>query len=98
MQKRAALARAIAIDPEIIFFDEPTTGLDPIMSAVIDDLIISCAKSQGATNVIITHDLRTVGRVADKVAMLHEGKIIWYDDASKLYKSGNSLVDKFVKP
>lgn len=98
MQKRAALARAIACNPEIIFFDEPTTGLDPVMSAVIDNLIINCAKNLGATNVIITHDLRTVERVADKVAMLHNGEIIWFDDANKLHKSGNETVEAFVNP
>jgi phospholipid/cholesterol/gamma-HCH transport system ATP-binding protein len=77
MQKRVALARAIATSPEIIFFDEPTTGLDPIMSDVINQLIVQCSKNLGATTLTITHDMASVRRIAHKVAMIYEGKIIW---------------------
>ena len=77
MQKRVGLARAIAADPEIIFFDEPTTGLDPIMADVINDLIVDSVKDLGATTLSITHDMASVRKIADKVAMIHKGKIIW---------------------
>lgn len=96
MQKRAALARAIALDPEIIFFDEPTTGLDPIMSAIINDLIKRNSKQLGATTITITHDLISAAYIADKVAMIYEGKIIWQDSIDKLYSSGNLYVEQFV--
>ena len=78
MQKRVGLARAIAAEPEIIFFDEPTTGLDPIMSGVINDLIREIVTEMGATALTITHDMRSVRAIADKVAMLHEGVIRWH--------------------
>ena len=97
MQKRVALARAIAANPEIIFFDEPTTGLDPIMADVIDKLIVKCSKEIGATTVTITHDMQSVRRVANKVAMIHAGKIKWHGDVKKIDKSGNKYVDQFVK-
>src|SRR6516225_10146889 len=77
MQKRVALARAIAADPEIIFFDEPTTGLDPIMADVINDLIIKTVKGMGATALSITHDMASARKIADHVAMIYQGKIIW---------------------
>src|SRR5580704_2529725 len=77
MQKRVALARAIAAEPEIIFFDEPTTGLDPIMADVINDLIIKCVREVGATAVSITHDMVSARKIADRIAMLHKGKIVW---------------------
>ena len=96
MQKRAALARAIALDPEIIFFDEPTTGLDPIMSAIINDLIKKNSKQLGATTITITHDLVSVAHIADKVAMLYDGAIIWQGDVAELSKSGNPYVEQFV--
>ncbi|MBI1327778.1 MAG: ATP-binding cassette domain-containing protein [Alphaproteobacteria bacterium] len=96
MQKRVSLARAIAVNPEIIFFDEPTTGLDPIMADVINDLIVKCVKDLGATAVSITHDMASVRKIADKVAMLHEGRIIWYGDKSELDNSGNPFVDQFI--
>jgi phospholipid/cholesterol/gamma-HCH transport system ATP-binding protein len=96
MQKRAALARAIALDPEIIFFDEPTTGLDPIMSAIINDLIKRNSKSLGATTITITHDLISAAHIADRVAMLYDGKIIWHDSIDKLHQSGNPFVEQFV--
>lgn len=96
MQKRAALARAIALDPEIIFFDEPTTGLDPIMSAIINDLIKKNSKQLGATTITITHDLVSAAHIADRVAMLYDGKIIWQGDVGELHKSGNPYVEQFV--
>lgn len=96
MQKRAALARAIATNPEIIFFDEPTTGLDPIMADVINDLIISNSKELGATTVTITHDMHSAKKIADKIAMLYEGKIIWFGDVKDMYDSGNEYLDQFI--
>jgi phospholipid/cholesterol/gamma-HCH transport system ATP-binding protein len=96
MQKRVGLARAVAGSPEIIFFDEPTTGLDPIMAEVINDLIIKHVKELGATAVTITHDIHSAERIADRVAMLYQGKIIWQDDVKKLRKSGNAIVNQFI--
>ncbi len=96
MQKRVALARAIAAEPEIIFFDEPTTGLDPIMADVINDLIIKCVRELGATAVSITHDMVSARKIADRIAMLHRGKIVWHGPASEVDSSGNPFVDQFV--
>jgi phospholipid/cholesterol/gamma-HCH transport system ATP-binding protein len=96
MQKRASLARAIAADPEIIFFDEPTTGLDPIMADVINDLIISNSKQLGATTITITHDMTSARKIADKIAMLYEGKIIWFGDVKNMDSSDNPYLDQFI--
>jgi phospholipid/cholesterol/gamma-HCH transport system ATP-binding protein len=96
MQKRASLARAIAATPEIIFFDEPTTGLDPIMADVINDLIVANSKELGATTVTITHDMNSARKIADKVAMLYEGKIIWFGGVKEMYSSGNAYLDQFI--
>lgn len=96
MQKRVALARAICGDPEIIFFDEPTTGLDPIMADVINDLIVKCTKELGSTTMTITHDMHSAVKIADKVAMLYQGEIIWQGDAKEVYASKNPYVDQFV--
>ena len=96
MQKRVALARAIAAEPEIIFFDEPTTGLDPIMADVINDLIVDCVRELGATAVSITHDMVSARKIADRIAMLHQGKIIWQGPAGEIDRSGNPFVDQFV--
>ncbi len=96
MQKRASLARAIAVNPEIIFFDEPTTGLDPIMADVINDLIIKVSKEIGATAITITHDMQSARKIADKVAMLYEGKIIWTGDVKEMDSSNNSYLDQFI--
>jgi phospholipid/cholesterol/gamma-HCH transport system ATP-binding protein len=96
MQKRASLARAIATNPEIIFFDEPTTGLDPIMADVINDLIISNSKKLGATTITITHDMASARKIADKIAMLFEGKIIWFGDVKDMYSSNNPYLDQFI--
>jgi phospholipid/cholesterol/gamma-HCH transport system ATP-binding protein len=96
MQKRVSLARAIASNPEIIFFDEPTTGLDPIMADVINNLIIANSKELGATTITITHDMHSARKIADKIAMLYEGKIIWCDDIKNLDNSNNPIVDQFI--
>jgi len=96
MQKRVALARAIAARPEIIFFDEPTTGLDPIMADVINELIIKCVRELGATTLSITHDMTSARKIADRIAMLHEGRIIWQGPKSEIDKSNNPYVDQFI--
>jgi phospholipid/cholesterol/gamma-HCH transport system ATP-binding protein len=96
MQKRVGLARAIAAEPEIIFFDEPTTGLDPIMGDVINDLIIRCREQLGATTLSITHDLASARKIADRVAMIHGGKIVWSGPVSQIDRSGNPYVDQFI--
>ncbi len=96
MQKRVALARAIAANPEIIFFDEPTTGLDPIMADVINELIVKCSKELGATTLSITHDMSSVRKIANRVAMLFEGKLVWQGDVSTIDHSNNPYVDQFV--
>lgn len=96
MQKRVALARAIAAEPEILFFDEPTTGLDPIMADVINDLIISCVRGLGATAVSITHDMVSARKIADRIAMLHNGGIVWHGPTAEIDSSGNPYVDQFV--
>lgn len=96
MQKRVALARAIATNPEIIFFDEPTTGLDPIMADVINDLIVKCVKELGATAMTITHDMASARKIADHVAMIHLGKIIWTGSIDELDNSGNPYVEQFI--
>jgi phospholipid/cholesterol/gamma-HCH transport system ATP-binding protein len=96
MQKRVGLARAVVTRPEIIFFDEPTTGLDPIMADVINDLIIESAKDLGATTLTITHDMASARKIADKIAMLYEGKIIWYGTVKELDKTSNPYVKQFI--
>lgn len=96
MQKRVGLARAIAANPEIIFFDEPTTGLDPIMADVINDLIIKSTKELGATALSITHDMASARKIADYVAMIYEGRIIWTGPVADLDHSGNPYVDQFI--
>lgn len=96
MQKRVGLARAIATDPEIIFFDEPTTGLDPIMADVINDLIVKCVRELGATTMSITHDMASARKIADRVAMIYEGRIIWHGMAGDVDHSGNDHVDQFI--
>ena len=96
MQKRVGLARAIAADPEIIFFDEPTTGLDPIMADVINNLIIDTVRDVGATTLSITHDLVSARKIADRIAMIYRGKIIWTGPTSEIDNSGNPYVDQFI--
>ncbi|MCW8085925.1 ABC transporter ATP-binding protein [Sabulicella glaciei] len=96
MQKRVALARAIAARPDIIFFDEPTTGLDPIMGAVIDGLIVDCVRRLGATALSITHDMASARRIGDTAAMIHKGRIVWSGPAETLGHTGNAMVDQFA--
>jgi phospholipid/cholesterol/gamma-HCH transport system ATP-binding protein len=96
MQKRVGLARAIAADPEIIFFDEPTTGLDPIMADIINELIISTVKDVGATALSITHDMVSARKISDKIAMLYGGKIIWQGPTGDIDRSGNPFVEQFI--
>lgn len=96
MQKRVGLARAIASRPEIIFFDEPTTGLDPIMADVINDLIIESVKGLGATALTITHDMASARKIADKIAMLYKGKIIWQGSVKDMDKTDNPYVQQFI--
>jgi phospholipid/cholesterol/gamma-HCH transport system ATP-binding protein len=96
MQKRVALARAIAAQPDILFFDEPTTGLDPIMGAIIDGLVVDCVKRLGSTAIAITHDMASARRIGDQVAMIHKGRIIWSGPAAALMDSGDDRVDQFT--
>ena len=96
MQKRVGLARAIAGDPEIIFFDEPTTGLDPIMADVINELIVECTREKGITTVSITHDMASAKKIATSIAMIYQGKIIWRGAPDTVMNSGNDYVDQFV--
>jgi phospholipid/cholesterol/gamma-HCH transport system ATP-binding protein len=96
MQKRVGLARAIAAQPSVLFFDEPTTGLDPIMGAVIDGLIVDCVKRLGSTAMAITHDMASATRIGDRAAMLYAGRIVWEGPAVDLLHSGNAMVDQFT--
>ena len=96
MQKRVALARAIADKPEVLLFDEPTSGLDPITGGVIDRLIIDSVRRLGATAITISHDMASVRRISDKVAMVHNGAIIWCGPASEMDNTGIEEVDQFV--
>lgn len=96
MQKRVALARAIAANPEIIFFDEPTTGLDPIMADVINDLIIQCTRELGLTTLTITHDMHSAKKIGHRIAMIYQGKILWEGPAATVDNSNNPYVDQFV--
>jgi phospholipid/cholesterol/gamma-HCH transport system ATP-binding protein len=96
MQKRVGLARAIAAGPEIIFFDEPTTGLDPIMADVINDLIVSTVKDLGVTTLSITHDIASARKISSHIAMLYKGKIIWQGPTSEIDSSGNPYVEQFI--
>ena len=97
MKKRVGLARAIATDPEIIFFDEPTTGLDPIMGEIINELIIEKVQQLGATTLSITHDISSAKKIGNKIAMIYGGKIIWIGEVSELNSSGNKYVDQFIQ-
>jgi phospholipid/cholesterol/gamma-HCH transport system ATP-binding protein len=96
MQKRAGLARAIIAKPDILFFDEPTTGLDPITADAINDLIVEQCKELGCAAVSITHDMASARKIADEIAMLYAGKIVWRGPASAIENSGNAMVDQFV--
>jgi phospholipid/cholesterol/gamma-HCH transport system ATP-binding protein len=96
MKKRVGLARAIATEPEILFFDEPTTGLDPIMGDVINDLIVESVRKLGATALSITHDMASARKIADRIAMIYKGQIIWAGPVADIDHSGNPYVDQFI--
>jgi phospholipid/cholesterol/gamma-HCH transport system ATP-binding protein len=96
MRKRVGLARAIAPEPEIIFFDEPTTGLDPIMGDVINNLIVDSVKHLGATTITITHDMASARKIGDDIAMIYKGKIVWCGPANEIDQSNNAYVDQFI--
>ena len=97
MQKRVALARAVAAAPDLLFFDEPTTGLDPIMGAVIDGLIVDCVQRLGATAISITHDMASARRIGQRAAMIYQGRIVWDGPAASLGQTGNAMVDQFAR-
>lgn len=96
MQKRVGLARAIASNPAIMFFDEPTTGLDPVMGDVINDLIVKCVRELGATALTITHDMASARKISDRIAMLYQGKIIWTGETRDIDHCGDAHVDQFI--
>lgn len=97
MQKRAAVARALALDPKILFYDEPSAGLDPIATARIDHLITSLKNNMGMTNIVVTHVMESVQRIADHVVMLHQGRVLLDGSLKDLTESDNPLVSQFVK-
>jgi len=96
MRKRVGLARAIVMDPEVIFYDEPTAGLDPIVAGVIDKLIIDLSKKLSITSVVVTHDMKSVFTIADRVAMLYDGKVLEVGKPEEIKKSGNQMVQQFI--
>lgn len=97
MRKRAGLARSIAMDPEIVFYDEPTAGLDPVMCAVIDKLIVDLTKKLNLTSVVVTHNMESVFRIADRVAMLYQGKLLEVGTKVQIKNSENNIVQQFIK-
>lgn len=97
MKKRAALARAIVHNPEYILYDEPTTGLDPVMSAVIDDLILTLNKEMGLTSVVVTHDMQSVSRVSDEVCMLYDGQIVFNGSVTRMRQEKNPVLQQFIQ-
>ncbi len=96
MRKRVALARAIVMDPEIVFYDEPTAGLDPIVAGVIDKLILDLSKKMAITSVVVTHDMKSVFSIADRVAMLYEGKVLQVGTPAEIKASANPMVQQFI--
>ena len=96
MQKRVSLARAIAADPEVLFFDEPTTGLDPITSSIINELISKCVKNLGATAITITHDIQSIKRIGDRLGLLHQGRFVWIGDVEGLDHNVDPAVFQFM--
>jgi phospholipid/cholesterol/gamma-HCH transport system ATP-binding protein len=96
MKKRVALARAIATDPDVIFFDEPTTGLDPVTSGTINELIVKCTKEIGISALSITHDIKSLKRISDRIGFLYKGKIIWEGTNSELTTTDNPYIRQFV--
>jgi phospholipid/cholesterol/gamma-HCH transport system ATP-binding protein len=96
MKKRVGLARAIALDPQIVFYDEPTAGLDPIVAAVIDRLIMDLSKKLAITSVVVTHDMKSVMTIADRIAMLYEGKVLEVGTPDEIKNSPNAMVQQFI--
>ncbi|MDP3804455.1 MAG: ABC transporter ATP-binding protein [Candidatus Omnitrophota bacterium] len=96
MKKRVGLARAIAMDPQIVFYDEPTAGLDPIVAGVIDKLILDLSKKLAITTVVVTHDMKSVFSIADRIAMLYEGRVLEVGTPEEIKKSGNPMVQQFI--
>jgi len=96
MQKRVALARAIATNPDIIFFDEPTTGLDPIISGTINELILRCVRDIGASAITITHDINSLRKIGDRVGLLYKGEFIWRGTIKQMEQTSNLYVDQFI--
>lgn len=96
MKKRVGLARAIALDPEIIFYDEPSAGLDPIVTAVIDKLILDLSAKLSITSVVVTHDMHSVFRIADRVVMLYQGKVLQIGTKEEMKNSKNAFVQQFI--
>jgi phospholipid/cholesterol/gamma-HCH transport system ATP-binding protein len=96
MKKRVGLARAIATDPEVILYDEPTTGIDPIMADAINELIIEMQKRLSVTSVVVTHDMVSAYKIADRIAMLHEGRIVEVGTPAQIKRTSNSLVKQFI--
>jgi len=97
MKKRVGLARAIAMDPEVVFYDEPTAGLDPIVCAVVDKLILDLNKKLLLTSVVVTHNMESVFRIANRVAMLHQGRVLEVGTPKEIKNSGNAIVQQFIK-
>lgn len=95
-RKRVALARAIVMEPELVLYDEPTTGLDPIRGDVIDELIIELSRNLGITSVVVTHDMSSARKIADRLVMLYDGSIIADGDPDAFYNSDNDLVQRFI--
>ncbi|MFA6142930.1 MAG: ABC transporter ATP-binding protein [Candidatus Omnitrophota bacterium] len=96
MRKRVGLARAIAMDPEIVFYDEPTAGLDPIVAGVIDKLILDLSKKLAITSVVVTHDMKSVFSIADRIAMLYEGRVLSVGTPDEIKNSKNPMVQQFI--
>jgi phospholipid/cholesterol/gamma-HCH transport system ATP-binding protein len=96
MRKRVGLARAIAIEPEILFFDEPTTGIDPIMGDIINELIVKCTEETGATALTITHDMASARKISDRIAMLYKGRIVWAGPTGEIDRADNGVVQQFI--
>ncbi len=96
MRKRVGLARAVATDPEIIFFDEPTTGIDPVMGDIINELIVDCTRETGASGLTITHDMASARKISDKIAMLYKGKIVWAGPTAEIDTADNPIVQQFI--
>ncbi|MCA9406372.1 MAG: ABC transporter ATP-binding protein [Candidatus Omnitrophica bacterium] len=97
MKKRVGLARAIAMDPEIVFYDEPTAGLDPVVCAVVDQLILDLTKKLNLTSIVVTHNMESVFRIADRIAFLYKGKLLELGDKNTIRNSSNPIVQQFIK-